>query len=154
MKKLVPTLIAVAALLLIGALLKQAWGHASVKGRLQQQGVWIARYLSVSDYDLQGALNQLKSDRPMEITDSSIWEQVITNPKDAPADAIIVVCKQTADGRQLVIRRNQSVNWIPAADGRCLVRVHHVVGAVSQPTDGSGLVALHRDCALSGRRCR
>ncbi len=118
MKKLVPTLIAVAALLLIGALLKQAWGHASVKGRLQQQGVWIARYLSVSDYDLQGALNQLKSDRPMEITDSSIWEQVITNPKDAPADAIIVVCKQTADGRQLVIRRNQSVNWIPAADGR------------------------------------
>ncbi len=117
MKKFVPTVVAIAALLLVGVLLKQAWGHASVKGRLQQQGVWIARYLSVSDYDLQGALNQLKSDRPTEIADSSVWEQVITNPKEAPADAIIVVCKQTAGGRRLVIRRNQSVNWIPAVDG-------------------------------------
>jgi hypothetical protein len=115
-KKLFPTLVVLAALLCIGVLLRQAWVHASVKGRLQQQGVWIARYLSVSDYDLQGALNQLRSDRPAEIADSSIWEQVITNPKDAPADAIIVVCKQTAGGRRLVIRRNQSVNWIPAAD--------------------------------------
>jgi ABC-type histidine transport system ATPase subunit len=119
MKKVVPIviLVAVAALLLVGALLKQAWSPASVKGRLQQQGVWIARYLSVSDFELQGALNELKIDRPTEIMDPSIWEQVITNSKEAPPDAIIVVCKQTAGGRQLVIRRNQSVSWIPAVDG-------------------------------------
>ena len=114
MKKLLLIVGLIGVMVIGGIGLKIAWERSAEKARLEKQAVWIARYLSVSTFDLAGALRELQTERPNEKVEPAIWEQIVASAEGVSAETVIVVCKRTHGGRQLVIRRDQFIEWTSA----------------------------------------
>lgn len=90
---------------------KSAWESSSKRAKLNEQAIWIARYLGYQKMDFQAALRELENDKPYKTLDAKIWYQVETKEQNKTGSDVFIKCTEQVRGESPAIKQDLSITW-------------------------------------------